>query len=44
MTKAGQKAYADALAPHHPWALRKVVSVGMNAMPARTAFLTSVIK
>jgi hypothetical protein len=44
MTKVGQTAYSVALAPHHPWALRKIVSLAMNAMTNKTSFLNSIVE
>ena len=37
--KTSQEAYKIGLAPHHSWAIRKTVEVGMNAVPSREVFL-----
>jgi len=39
LSKVGQDSYAKSLAPHHPWVLKKAVSLGMNALPYRATFI-----
>ena len=44
MSKLGSKAYKEALAPHHPWALRQVAGVAIKAIKRRDKFVLSVCK
>ncbi|KAH7568499.1 hypothetical protein JRO89_XS06G0007600 [Xanthoceras sorbifolium] len=37
---AASKAYAQVLAPHHGWAIRKAVAAGMYALPTRAQLLS----
>lgn len=39
---AASKAYAQVLAPHHGWAIRKAVAAGMYALPTRAQLLKKV--
>lgn len=34
------KSYAQVFAPHHGWAIRKAVALGMYALPTRSQLLT----
>jgi hypothetical protein len=34
-------AYEEALAPHHPWLLRKTIGAAMYFLPTREAFLNN---
>ncbi|KAL5209553.1 hypothetical protein ABZP36_005176 [Zizania latifolia] len=36
---AASKAYAQVFAPHHGWAIRKAVAVGMYALPSKSQLL-----
>lgn len=36
---AASKAYAQALAPYHMWAIRKAVAAGMYALPTKAQLL-----
>ena len=38
MSKIAGQAYDTALAPHHPWALKKVAGMAMRAVKAREKF------
>jgi len=38
------KAYNQALAPYHPWALKKIASIAMKAIRARDKVVVSVLK
>ena len=44
LRKVAITAYETKLAPHHPWMLRKLVSVGLNACTSREGFLKSYVK
>mmetsp|Transcript_9791 Transcript_9791/g.31821 ORF Transcript_9791/g.31821 Transcript_9791/m.31821 type:complete len:195 (-) Transcript_9791:186-770(-) len=39
LSAAGSEAYAEALAPYHPWAVRMAVRAGVLALPGRAAFI-----
>ena len=39
LSKVASEAYTKALAPHHPWMLRKVAGVAMNAITYRASFI-----
>lgn len=42
LSKIAGDAYNKALGPHHPWMLRKVAGVAMNAVNYREVFLKNV--
>lgn len=39
MKDPASEAYAQVFAPHHGWAIRKAVAVGMYALPTREQLL-----
>jgi hypothetical protein len=44
MSKVALKAYKEALAPHHPWALKQAATLAMKAVKKREKFIASVCK
>ncbi len=44
MSKLAQAAYTKALAPYHPWVLKKAAGVAMKAVKRRDKFVASVVK
>lgn len=42
LSDAGKYAYDQALAPHHPWLLRKTVSAGLLLLPSKPNFFASI--
>lgn len=36
-----QEAYDEALAPHHPWVLRKTIGAAMYLLPSKDSFMTT---
>ena len=42
LSKVAGAAYATALGPHHPWMLRKIAGVAMNAINYRAVFIKNI--
>jgi len=42
--QVGKEAYEEGLSRHHPWFVRKAVSIGFNAATSRENFMKSICK
>ena len=42
--QVANEAYEEGLARHHPWLVRKAVSIGFNAVTSRENFMKSICK